>query len=368
MPNDLAFTTDPTMRHFFGNNAVMDAVDDIPVPTKEDSGDAPVTPIEDITHPAITPDNVDITIDIARDEDGASYIIHDPDSAEQMAFDRKRCMEYLDYCQRLVNNYYEGRIGQEGFLDGIKNAVAGIGNIFGHFLNLFYTQVVYGLRDFKRSELTAYIDSNKITWQRIKATDYYAYFKVTVPAPKGMVGKYRPALTALEDFLNKLQMRKATKQMVTSAGRITKEIQRGSGMSAMVAPLMQDFFPKDLRKNFDAMDRIFTDGGPREDDKVEDLFDNAEDFKYVINKCQDDDSFFREVAGVHMDLQNVHYWIKKIAEMEVKIDPTVMDRLISIVRSWAEVFDMYAITIDDLQRVNHNLMWVVKEVRQGLNY
>lgn len=366
--SSIAFTSDPALKALFGSAAVMDAVEDIPVPTVEAGKTAP-TPIEDKDDRPITPANVDITIEIPREEDRASTTTGVREATPLTEGTReqlKMLCDYLGYYDRLLNNYYHGKIGQEGFLDAARQALVGLGNVTMHLLNLFTTQLHYGFRDFKRSELTEYLDSNTVSWMSLKSRDFatYAFFKV--PAPKGMKGTYAAALDCVENFLNHLDMLSVSKQMLVTIENIRKDlVKQNPTFSASFSTMTNHLLPRDLHRQFDASGRIFTDGAPRED-QVNKLFSNSEDLIQCVERCIDDDTHFRSVATVYERLNDIHHVVDAITELKGQLTPKQINELVNVIRTWAETFEMYATMINDLQRLNHNLMWVVKTIRERL--
>lgn len=358
------------LQELFNAGSRMDFIDDVPVPTKEEDGIPEPPPPEDLGHKDIKTDHADITIDIGRNEDGAKIIPPqvDENAPQQLHAQITELLAYVDYCELCLSNYRHGRIGQEGFTDGVKRAITGIANIFGHLVELFASRVLYAFRDFKRSELMAYIDSNKFTWLRLKSCEFSEYSEVSVPVPTGMEGTYNQALTLLEEFLNFLDFRTVTKQMRTASERLLKDMRRSPDtLAASITTLEKTYLPQNIKSKFDAMGKVFTNVKKFDEKLMREVFADSAEFIDVVNRCQDDSVFFREVAGIHSNLTDISKNIEVFNSMvNDNVDPKMIDQLVVIIRTWAEAFDMYATTINDLQRVDHNLMWVVKGVRKAL--
>ena len=285
-------------------------------------------------------------------------------------FDKLRndARKYLAPLQLAYKNYRSGVLGVEGFTDTVKYALTGVVNIFGHIGNLFATGILYGWRDFKRGELTDYSDSNRLTMTRLYAIDNYERVRLMrVEHPKGMHGTYKDALKVITDCINELDMSKKSSMMVSKLDAIRADVKKkNTNFSSYVQALNQSFKPKYINDLFAKECKVFTTDR-KDSDTFSKLFSSMKDFEDVCKGTMDLDSELRSVAGVHSRLQDMENIALKIVPMSEYLTAAQAEDIYKVVRTCAEIFDIYGTVINDLQRVNHNLRILVEDLRNKLD-
>lgn len=270
----------------------------------------------------------------------------------------------LDHIETLADNRLSGYVGQEDFGNFVAKTILGLVNIIGHVVKLFYTGLFHGWRDFKRSELHAYVDSNAATMQVLYRCDYNILRNTNCDLPRGMKGTYRQGIEVLTKYLSTIGMYDRAKQFENMIGNIFDSVVfNKTPMSRYVNAINRDLVPRELEDNFKEVNKIFTDSS-RDKAKFSEVFDSMSDFKEVITRTLDADSYLREVASVHDRLMKINDIVNElVTKHSDKITAAHVKDLVNIIRTIANCFETYSVVVNDLSRFNHNLTLVVKRLR-----
>lgn len=327
---------------------------DIPRPTTQDNDLAPLPPADN-EELATTPNNVNICIDL---DDMRKNQMTD-DEARELKYDLTQKLNELD---RFIHMYRCGNMPYAALENIIVNALAGIGNTFGHILALLKTKILRGFSSFQRSELTAYVQSNKITIMRLYGVSHWE-LKDTfiVEIPKGMKGTYLNAINALSDYLNTLNMERLSKGMVDTLQSITYDMKKQNPEFSQHVTIANNLIDKSCNDKFQKLSTIFTEDN-NSSCKFGQVFETDE-LKPVVEKCIDMDIHFRCAAAVNGRIGTIEKEVNSIIAEGSKINPDQADSLSKIIRVFAETFDTYGITLTDLSRVNHNLYFMLTQMR-----
>ena len=332
-----------------------DIIDEIPAPTKED--DQPQLPQGtdlDAEEPIQGYDgNVDIIIDIdnSRNETDREMFYNERDWVHNK----------IEYMERVLKVQFKD--GQEGFTSFIANSLVSIPNILGHITNLFYTTLRFGFKDFKRSDLTEYSDSSRATMTRIYTMNYYEIKDTVVPTPQGMKGTYRAALDSLKAYFNALDMTSRSKQMYETIDAIATDIKKENGtFHSLVTDYTRSFKNSNIEKCYKDTSKYFTPD-KSEGDEFGKLFANMNEFEKVCKDAMDMDSELRAVAGVHDRMKATEEKVEEIIQYKEKLSKEQVNMLVDLVRSYGDLFEGYATCLNDLSRLDHNLMEIVKDLR-----
>lgn len=336
-------------------------VHNTPIPTKEEgANDVPFTPTTTDEDPPTTR-NTNITIDIDTNRDKRRV--------EELRRKRNLILTKITTIDRITYNYATGVLSQEGFTDAITNAGTGILNIVGHMTNLLATAILYGLREFKRSELTEYSDSNRATMSRLYSADYRRMTGLTVPVPQGMVGQYAPAMKVLVDFFKTSDMLKKSKIMYNTIKDIRSDIYKNrTNFESYVRDAHRTFNTTDTYKAFTDTTRIFTTRNDSDNKEFCKMFNDMGEYEYCCKTGMDMDSELRQVASVYSYMRDSEREVDLIIKKADKLDESQVKGIAQVVRSVAEITDMYGTCANDLRRMTNNLLWVTKRMRSHLNY
>jgi hypothetical protein len=292
-------------------------------------------------------------------------------SYDDLAYEVSK-LKYLSApARRVVYNDLHGVIGEESIGSFIINSVVGLQDTILHIVGLFRTALFDGWRDFKRSELTEYYQSNRMTMVRLLNASYFNCSEARAYIPIGMKGRYVKALESLTEFLDVLDMNERTKHMVTVAEKILENIRSNNNPFNMVEDDYKTEFADMNKINlaFNKTTRFFTKSRETETTFGK-VFDNMGEFKTVVNTLIDEcNSHLQNVATIHSRLKETEEIVGEIVE---KIDRKAitrqqLDLLSKIARTWAELFDKYALIINDVYRIDHNVTLDIVDLREHLN-
>lgn len=344
-------------------------------------GDNPEIPLEPVSTDSPTPvdadkkpindSTVDITIDVSKD----SPEISRPDYVEDQEYVSPETIETqmlkvynrLDYIESLLK--VQSGLGMEGLTDTLKRALFGIVNIIGHVVNLFATGLFYGWRDFKRSELQEYCDSNVLTVSSLMNEKHFGVYRtLQVECPRGMQGMYRPAVTALLKYLNDLDMGARSKDICAMIENLVDDVHRSNlQMNTYVRQTQGSILPKSLETDYTTLGKKYFTSGSRDKDTFEKLFDSVGDVRDIVDDVKDADSHLREVATVHDRLMTIDSAVNDMITNHLdKIKAAQINDLVNLIRAIAFSFDRYSVVVNDLTRVGHNLVIDIRRMRDAV--
>lgn len=259
----------------------------------------------------------------------------------------------------------------ESIYSAISNGVRGVVNVLGHVLNLFRTGLFDGWRDFKRSELTAYCQSNIATIRYMKTNNkiFDQCMNVNLYVPQGMVGTYSKTLAVMLDYLSELNMLEMSKQMLEVTDNILTNLRASN--NKVFGDIIQDVYAQ--YTNTTRLDQLF-----RETEKYmttkkvdtmpcKDAFpDKGQGFSDLVNILTSvGNSHLQSVASIHSYMTEVEETVKEIAERinTKEISRQQLDMLSKIARTWAVHFDRFATVINDVYRIDHNVTLDIVQMR-----
>lgn len=331
-----------------------DAADNIPIPTKEEGAEPDVIATVESDQDDLNTREADIIIDVSR---VPTRTITPADEV------------LLQRLETLAENRLKGYVGQEDFVGLIANAISGLGNIVGHFVNLIATGIFDGWRDFKRSELAEYCQSNTVTIRRIySGNDNYAR-DAQVPHPQGMKGKYNPAIKSLKDFLDDLGIIKRMDKMLAVTDSILTDIHRKNpSFNSHVKDAQRIWISPQSDRLFAATGKIFTTEKDPGDsyEPFGNRFDSLSDFEACVKNVLAFDADLRGVASVHSRMEDLEGKCQRIVEVGPQLDANQIKDLTTMLRAVGSALDHYATVIKDVNRVNHNLVYCFQELRKTL--
>lgn len=249
--------------------------------------------------------------------------------------------------------------------------LTGVVNVLGHVLNLFRTGLFDGWRDFKRSELTAYCQSNVATLTYLKRNGqaFDQCSNLALYIPQGMVGNYDKTLTAMLNYLTELNMLDMSKQMLEVTDNILTNLRASN--NKVFGDTIRDVYARYVNTN--RLDQLFKETEKYMTTKkvdtmlCKDLFPRGAGFKEVVDTLTSiGNSHLQSVASIHSRMTEVEETVKEIAEIvnTKEITRQQLDMLSKIARVWATHFDRFATVINDIYRIDHNVTLNIVQIRK----
>ena len=286
---------------------------------------------------------------------------------------RNSLLSSLYTANRFVYNDLHKMPCTEGLMNNITNGVVGVGNIIGHILNLFRTGLFDGWKDFKRSELRAYVQSNEVTMIRFNSRNYSdSCLNITVDVPEGMVSPYSKTLDVLFEFLDELNLNDVSKEILETSDTILSSLKaQNNTFNNIVKDVYNDYGNNaHIEAKFRNTERHMT---TKRTDKM--LFKEAypggfEELKAVIDRLITvGNTHMQSVAAIHSRMEETEEVVNAIAKLvDVKaIGRPQLDQLSKISRAWAYNFDKFATVINDVYRIDHNVTSNIMQCRKFLD-
>ena len=336
-------------------------------PTIEGGDQVPQTIYRDNTdYPKDT--DVNINIDTTHGQKGDINVVYKNRDEDRIAEMHYYINQYLPSRWLTIdpNDYFFA--GQESIGGFIKNTFSSIINTLGHILNLFKTALFDGWRDFKRSELKEYCDSNVMTIMRIRHIDQGVLDGFMLDVPNGMKGSYKDAFTSLTDCLKEMDMTTRSKTLLKSAERVLDSIRDGnSAFASAVNAANKDYSDqRNIERLFGETEHYFTTNTSITKVPFEKCYVSVPELSEVLDMVLDAESDMQAVASVHDRLQDLEDTINTISDHPNVGDMSrpAIDNLAKIVRAWAFLFEKYSIIMNDVYRVNHNVMLNLQDIRK----
>ena len=262
-------------------------------------------------------------------------------------------------------------IGLEDLSSVLKRILAGIFNTFFHVLNTAKTNIFRSYKNLKRTELVYYKESNLVSYGRILNRDLALLSGLDTPIPYKMGGTYLNAITKGTSFLEILGLADKVNAFLTYSESIRNEMLSSSMSENKIATL--SVIAGDLErltKEFKAFDNCFKDKPVRFKKFIE-VFPTKDEFVQCADKLLDATKYQYQVSSVHGKMEKIGENFSKIISI---IDKSVItltkEELMSLSKVtlfFAKIFDMYGVAIQDLTRLEHNYVEVLKMIRKEYN-
>lgn len=252
-----------------------------------------------------------------------------------------------------------------GVIDTITTTIL---NAFGQLVNAFSAATYQKFRAFKRSELMVF--SGKIgTMNRLSRFDMTRIIDDSVEIPKGMISSYPKSVNQLSLFLNTLKMYDRSKSIMETLKYIDTNISKGitgSQFSSFIRDKQHEITPQIIFTEFSKHLQNYTQTN-KDKEQFGKLFHDPDELASTVKKILDMESYLIQVDAVHQNLVESDKYLKSIIDSAKKksvVDKKTLTDMSGMVRSFAEAFNMYAIAINDLDRTNHNITFLLDNMRK----
>lgn len=304
---------------------------------------------------------VNITNRIEREE----YVRDD--NHEALEYVLEICSEASRVARAMQASEYPGN---EGLMSMARNAVFGLANSVIMIGNLLATGLFSGWREFKRLELTEYIDSNRVTIPRLYKLNLASIKDVKVPIPQGMQTNYVIASNYLVSYLNEADMPHLIEAMNEIATAIAREAKKTSNLDmSTYRESLESLGIVKLQGQFEQSWKVFAPNVKTFDEiPFEDAFGTTEGLKRSVETTLKAESHFRQVGKAHKNTERLEETFKRLVNMKESIDGKQLEILSEVTRSFAVCISNYATILNDVNRVQHNLKECLRYVRKAAGY
>lgn len=304
---------------------------------------------------------VDIVVDVGnRSVESANYKKND---TEEMLTVLNRCIKMsFDIDKRFA--------GEEDIGGFVSNGLYGIVNVVGHIVSNAANLLFRGWRDFKRSELNAYLSSNVTLMSRINDESNYKYLdKFKLYIPEGMAGKYPDAFKSLVDYLDMIDMRKTVFMAQDSIDLLAKLLRnkRLTDFDHEVNIINAVVNNQEFDKKFKETEKYFTTK-KNCDSEFQIQFASMSDFAEFVDELRSGDEYLRDVSTVYDTIRKIENSLAAICDDKNNLSKQDISHIAGVIRTLAVRVDNYATCINDMNRLQHNIYENIKAIRTKLKY
>lgn len=258
--------------------------------------------------------------------------------------------------------------GCEGLISLILRFFTKLADTIGSLLNNF--RMVYrAFRGLKRAEIHTFQEKNFATIRRVKRQSFFDLAVLPMPKPKGLTSTYLDATNALTLCLNACDMVNRSKSFVEISENILERVEVGATVSPIIGALNGTSSEVTQITNlYGEVTKCFannhTGTAP-----FKSLFRSMDEFSQVHDELDkscsneyDVTPVFKNLEKCSSNFEQILSTLKKQKDADVVLNK---DEIVSISDAclfMAKTFDIYGLSLQDLNRVEHNYVEVIKEI------
>ncbi len=328
--------------------------DNVPEPVQtQEEGSSPQQTPRDIDDRPLIDENVDITIDTT-----------------QMRVDSKYNFKATEEIVTTMEDMIVAMKGEfpagEGIGSFLAKMLVGIANSMSRIVEMGRVAIFHSLRDFKRSELTAYVANHRFTMPRIYKGDFELVKDLELDRPQGMQGTYKQAAGYLTEFLKVINMQQRTQEILTLIKAIHSDAKSTGTFKEHIANGNRRFDIKEIEQAFNNSAKSFTTKTDAGKKPFTELFSSLVEVGEVVNEVLTYDPELQSVTGIQAKMKEMEKYLLDICNLVDNVDRAQVEDLARLVRAFAITFDRYAVVINDVNRINHNLVYCLEDLRKPL--
>lgn len=332
------------MKAFLGEQEKIDAIRNIPAPVQPYNDKDEQTKVTDVDKPDIKDATADVTIDLNWNRD-------------------KSVIELREHLLRLAQNDFDLAVhnasfaGNEGFGDTIGGIVQAIDGGFSKLKKFYYEYILSNLVGFKESEVTKLVKACSAQLEDMLKLNFKEYKDLKVAVPRGFNGKYIPALSSLTTFLDILKVSDRIENKILPILREIVRLTHNNGNGKLTLPYSvqgSSIFSMNIESEFKPTEKFFTSGNNHEA-KLDEVVTDFNELRDVCLKLSDADSYLSEAVVVYKQMEDCSELAHNLIKAKAFMDKPMVNYLASILTDIGLCFSLYATTLNDLQRLNHNV-------------
>ena len=260
-------------------------------------------------------------------------------------------------------------VGEEGIVSGIGNIIKGILNVNYKILSNFRATIMKGFRSLARTELQEFIDSNRLTVNKILTYNFSVLSDMQVDLPLNMVKPYKVTTEAIKNTLDVLNVKDRVDGILNSTDTLLSELKTNNTISIKKDTINLGEL-KSLEKVFQEEEKCFDPRSKRDTVAFIEVFQSDHCLKDTYDLLTKAMTKEYEVAGVYKSLERLYGSFDEIlkqVEGGAQVSKNDLLELSGQTTTLAKLFDMYGILIHNLQRVEHNFVLVLKAIKREQN-
>jgi hypothetical protein len=284
------------------------------------------------------------------------------------------CVSFMDLEKQAerdlvyLEKYLQSMYGKEFYSpNGLTRLLAGVLNTFGHIANTFKTNLFRSYRVLKRTELIYYGEANVATLPRILNTQYELVRNLEIPVPDKMSVPYFDAADQGYGLLTLLDMKNTTNMFVKDLEEVLEKVMGATTPTLVLR--VPDRLPA-IVKSFKKFDSYFK-GPKKQTYPFTKMFRTMDEFRSVHRTLVGAAEFHYSVERIVSNMDKCTNLLKTILSFMEKdgaeLPKETIVRLSEMAMYYAKVFDMFGVAIQDMARIEHNFVEVLKSIRKELN-
>lgn len=262
------------------------------------------------------------------------------------------------------------KIGEEGFTSFITRALTGILNLLLRLINNVKAIIKRPIADLQRTELHKFVNDHKVTMMRILSVKYSTLVDLIVPSPVGMIKPYKVTSEAISNTLNIMKMDERVSDALVSVKEITDALSSGNTINMRNNRVnLGDI--KSFESVYKKSTSCFNPGLRNQDKRFDEVFPSDHCLKEAYEILDKGVEHEYCVSQVFKTLEKLYAQYELILNLVSQEDVSITKNDLMILSeqttTLAKMFDMYGITINDLQSVEHNFVLVLYAIKKHLD-
>lgn len=263
-------------------------------------------------------------------------------------------------------------MGKEGFFDFMFRLLTGIADLIGRLFRNF--KLVYRVfRGLKRTELHDYTERYLATVVRIKNINYREASIVQIPLPKGLNTTYVDVTQKILACLQLCDMKNRAKSFAVTSKNLATKVQNSIPTNDSIAVLFEQSTQIEQINNFfNQYDKCFDKSSANQADFGK-LFRSSDEFQLEFNLLNDHAKYMYDIHSVYKSLEECNDSMQQAVQAaKARKNNNAMttiskEELVSLSNAclfMAKTFDTYGLSVQDLHRVEHNYVEVMKTIQR----
>jgi hypothetical protein len=238
--------------------------------------------------------------------------------------------------------------------------------------NTFKTNIFKFYKDFKRSEIRYYSESNVLKVKQVEGLNYTTIMNENVPVVTGMIASYKQAVDYLNSVYTAASIRDYAETLYKELLDIRRQMTRGEdaykkgfNKTAITVNMKTDL----LRRAVANQVRIFTDKQTPVQAQFKSAFGSMQNFKEVRIKLIDMEKYLGDTAALVEMVDNIDNLLGDITSYlteDSEVDRQFVSQLSNTVRFLATGFDVYGQTAMRQMALEHNLILCYEQLYKNI--